>query len=1217
MRGSPMGTDMKPEAAHGRDQPDQAPGPAQQRHDAGGAGSVDARGAMGVQVGDGNFQINYRYQLTLTDGVAPPPIVGICGVIDSPYRGLRAFGERDAAFFFGRETATTAVLERMSRQLNGMDLLMISGVSGAGKSSLLQAGVLARLRGEGLASAPGAASWPCLVLTPTHAPLDELAVRVASLTGADAVGMRRELEASPAGFALTARQAALAGLARQAGKPDGPGPAQPRLLLVVDQFEQLFTQCPDEEQRRAFISALHASATASPGQAPAALVLLGVRADFEARCADYPLLADPVQDRYLVTSMTDRQLRLAITEPAKKAGSRVNGDLVEVLLSEVNTRHPALGPALAGPGMVSGAGVLPLLSHALDQAWRNRAGDALTLADYERTGGIEGAVADSAERAYRTLTPDQRAVSRQIFTRLTATSSDGADTADRATRAELSAGRTAAGVRDVEAVLEAFAAERLLTLAADTVEISHEILLTAWHLLRDTWLAETHADRIVRTRLDNVAADWERSSRDRSYLYSGSLLQTATETVARIRADPARYPPVTQTETNFLAASDRARQRTARRRQRLIVSLVVLVVGLAAVAAAAIRAQYAAARERDDTLSASLIAQSGSALTSTNPALAKLESVAAWRLAPSSAQAYNAMLNAARLPGIAVLADEKGAVSSVAFSPDGKILAIGDRDGTVRLWDLATGRPLGSSLSSRDGPVGAVAFSPDGRTLAVGVEGYDSADAVLLWDVRTRRRIDNVLRLPSGAGFGSMAFSPDGATLVVAPSTVTPDGAVGNPAQLWQVATHRRVADVITRTSGNTYGGSDIAGSVAFSPDGKTLALGGMDGRASNNDGAAWLWNVANRHQIGRALLTGGSAVTSVAFSPNDKTLALGGGKGTGSSVTGAVWLRNVATGRQIGRTLLTGGGAVTSVAFSRSGAILATGGDDGTARLWDVASHRQIGNALSNGGGAVTSVAFSPDGAILASGDEDGTAGLWDVTTAINISAGTPVIGVPGTASSVAFSPDGKTLATGVGRRDGQGEVWLRDVATGHQLGTPLATRGAVTSVAFRHSGSILATSTGSVTTDSTGSGGVQVWKLATHRQIGSIANGGSMAKGTLSAASSVAFGHDGTILAVGGDSSVSAGYGTVWLWNVAAGHEIANLRITVGQVTSVAFRPHSMIVAARRLHRHQRQLRRSGVAAEWGYRPSARPRFGHRRRRGHLGSVQPPRHDPGYRRG
>jgi len=215
----------------------------------------------------------------------------------SPYRGLSVFGEQDAPFFFGREAATAQVLDRMARLLTGAGLLVVSGVSGAGKSSLLRAGILPRIRAAGLAGAPGAASWPCLVFTPTRAPLDELALQVAAPAGADAAAVRRELEAHPEGFALTARQAATA---RARGLAEGPGAAhdqwQRRLLLVVDQFEELFTQCADESQRRAFITALHAAAATAhgPGQAPAALVVLGGRADFEARCADYPHLAGPV-----------------------------------------------------------------------------------------------------------------------------------------------------------------------------------------------------------------------------------------------------------------------------------------------------------------------------------------------------------------------------------------------------------------------------------------------------------------------------------------------------------------------------------------------------------------------------------------------------------------------------------------------------------------------------------------------------------------------------------------------------------------------------------------------------------------------------------------------------------------------------------------------------------------------------------------------------------
>src|SRR5262245_11883950 len=179
--------------------------------------------------------------LAAADGVGPQP----GAVTGSPYRGLAVFEEQDAAFFFGREAAAIALLERMSRLLAGAGLLVVSGASGAGKSSLLRAGVLPRIRADGLAAAPGAASWPCLVFTPTRAPLDELAVRVGLLAGADAAAVRRELEADPAGFALTARQAALAwpagpavDLAGPARNRDRPPPQQRRLLLVVDQFEE-------------------------------------------------------------------------------------------------------------------------------------------------------------------------------------------------------------------------------------------------------------------------------------------------------------------------------------------------------------------------------------------------------------------------------------------------------------------------------------------------------------------------------------------------------------------------------------------------------------------------------------------------------------------------------------------------------------------------------------------------------------------------------------------------------------------------------------------------------------------------------------------------------------------------------------------------------------------------------------------------------------------
>ena len=1098
-------------------------------------------------------------------------------VIESPYRGLKAFTERDAAFFFGRETATAAVQERMSRLAAGTSLLVVSGVSGAGKSSLLQAGVLPQVQKAGLAGAPGAASWPCLVLTPTRAPLDELALRVALLAGADAAAVRRELEADPGGFALTARQAALVPRRgpgtmpeRPAGQDQSPPPER-RLLLVVDQFEQLFTLCADEAQRRAFIAALHAAATPGRGadQVPAGLVVLGVRADFEARCADYPQLADAVQDRYLVTAMTERQLRMAITEPARKAGSSVDDNLVEVLLSEARAGQPG----------AFGAGVLPLLSHALDQAWRCRSKNALTLADYERTGGIEGAVAGSAQRAYDGLTPAQQTLARQIFTRLTATSSEGIDTADRATRAELTDGKSAAEAQDVAHVLEAFAAQRLLTLAAGTVEISHEILLTAWPLLRDTWLAETHTDRIVRTRLHNTAAEWAHHNRDPSYLYRGSLLLAATGTAARITAEPARHLPLSQTERDFLRASDRIHRRRRRGRQAALAFLVVLVIGLASATLLAVRASRQAAHQRDIALSRQLIGQSQLA-SATNPVLSKLLSIAAWRL-NSSGDARYAMLAAATRPGMAALNDHAGAVRSVAFSPNGATLASAG-DGTVQLWNVATYQPIGSLLPTRVGRLSSVAFNPNGKTLATGgADGY-----IRLW---SRFKRDQLTALNAAAGssqVSSVAFSPDGNTLAAGSGdgkvrlwdtatatyrhtatlnrhdgsifsvafsqhrTMLAAGTAKGSVELWRMITNKQFTP-LAQLSGNagtiysvafdphdnTLAAGTAAGtvelwritskrfiplrpltgdagtvySVTFSPNGNTLATG-------NADGTVQLWNVAIRQRI--ATFTGAAGtVYSVTFSPNGNTLAAG-------SATGTVQLWNVPTSHPVGRPLPSLNGVITAVTLSPHGDTLATGNASGTVQLWNVPKSRLTDRSLGSANGGITAVALSADGKTVAASNHNGTVYLWDAHTGHPVGRLRPRSG----AISLALSPDGTTLATG--NADSTVQLW--DVQTGHPVGRLQPTAEAF-SLAFSPDGTTLATGNADHT--------VQLWDVHTGHPVGRPL--------AALAVPAVAFSLDGKTLATGNAD------GTVQLWDIATHQPITTLTSHADEVYSVAFSP------------------------------------------------------------
>jgi len=524
-----IGDDRDPDGGVGG--PADEPEPATRR-------SVDVRAAQEVQVGDHSTQVIYSYRGTWTDGVVPAPLIGVTGEVESPYRGLGWFSEQDAPFFFGRDSAIEEVLQRLSQRVQQPGILMISGVSGAGKSSLVRAGVIPRIRGQGLAGTPQAYAWPCLLLTAGHSPADELAVAIAQLFDLDPATVRRELNDDPAGFAVTAAHAA-----RTLSTPD-PGDTG-GLVLVVDQFEQVFTQCPDPTQRHRFITALHAAATTHHADTTV-LVVLVVRADFETRCSDYEELVDAIQHHYLVTAMTERQLRMAITEPAKQAGSRVDDELADQLLREVRTY---ITDSTARVTERSVAGVLPLLSYALDRTWRLRAGDRVTMRDYERSGGLEGAVAESAHRAYTSLTPPQRDLARRVFTRLVVSGSDGTDTADRVHHNGLSW----KGIEDsdVDAVLAAFTDERLLTLGADTIEISHEVLLSTWPLLRDTWLAETRENRAVCARLRAAAAEWERHGRDPAYLYSGSVLDTAATTANHVAADPGRYPPLSESDTDM------------------------------------------------------------------------------------------------------------------------------------------------------------------------------------------------------------------------------------------------------------------------------------------------------------------------------------------------------------------------------------------------------------------------------------------------------------------------------------------------------------------------------------------------------------------------------------------------------------------------------------------------------------------------------------------
>src|SRR6516225_7788117 len=321
-----------------------------------------------------------------------------------PYLGLVPFEERDARLFYGRDELADRLVRRLAEGLDGSGILLVAGESGSGKSSLLRAGLLPRLAAGALS--PGSERWPRRVIRPAASPLRELAIHLAEMAGADPVSVYWSLSAAPEEAPMLAEQAARIATGRGADPGSGgPAAAPPRVVLVVDQFEELFTAGEgadaDAVERKAFVTALDAVATlpAGPYRLPPALVVVAVRADYLGHLiADPPLKAALDAGPFTVGPMSEAELRLAVTGPAAEAGLAVEPALVEAVSAELRE----------GAGGRLGSGVMPLMSQAMAATWECREGSALTLRAYRRAGGVADAVNRSAQAAYDALTSAQQ-----------------------------------------------------------------------------------------------------------------------------------------------------------------------------------------------------------------------------------------------------------------------------------------------------------------------------------------------------------------------------------------------------------------------------------------------------------------------------------------------------------------------------------------------------------------------------------------------------------------------------------------------------------------------------------------------------------------------------------------------------------------------------------------------------------------------------------------
>jgi len=1039
-----------------------------------------------------------------------------------PYLGLKSYGERDSAVFYGREELT-AELTGWLTGLQQKGVLIVTGASGAGKTSLLHAGLLPTLqRGEQVS---GSDRWPRYTLIPAVDPLAQFAQILASL-GDDHPGqIAEQLAAVPQAANVVVRQA-LDRYALRSGWTAGYG----RLVLVIDQFETFFDLDLDERQAQDYLTALQSAAcpTELDGPPPA-VIAVAIRSDRYDECIDDPVLSEAVKARpaFPVRPMDEDGLRRAIIRPAKKAGRDIEDGLVEDILDDI-----------AG---VPRDGVLPLLSEAMRVTWNKSTGSQLTREGYRKGGGVRGAVREGADTVYASLSSGQQKLARDILISMTEIRDD------RHIRRAITLRRIGDAhpgeEAEVNAVLDALRASRLIVIGAD-VQIVHDVLLEAWPRLKD-WIGEDLRNFMAHRQFQDDAYLWTDHGEQRDFLYQGIRLVGLTEAMTRWPKD--RYP-LTAAERRFLTASKRAGTRRTFRRRLLAGTLALLAAVSAAAAVIASRADAIADQQRQAAFAGQFAATS-QALDPVNPIDAALLAAGAWEEDSKSPQARLSMLDILAQPVRAVFNGTGGSpIKAVAFSPNNDVLATagrtivlwdtatnrpvgppvtvpggavalafnnagtavvtGDDDGTARIWDVSTGREIGQPIMAGTGPVSSVAFSPDANLLATA----DSDGTTRLWDTGTGREFGHALidggQVLPGEPVTEVAFSPDGRLLV----TASRDGT----ARLWDVPTQQQFGRTMADTGVITSNLPMVA--AAFSPSGNTLATADRGGTLS-------LWNVATQRLNGPQM-TAEASVNGLAFSPDGRSLAVADEVGTAE-----IW--DVAT-RSLKSPLYPAylAGTMSALTFSPSSTLLATVTGDGSVWLWDLARFSTVAPPVNVG----TGKAISLDARTVAGVDSDGTVQLWNLET--DRTGVTIPVGETGGVSAMALSPDGQILATG--GDDGMAQLW--NARTGQPIGKAItvSTTAAVAALTFSPDGHTLATG------DENGI--VRLWNAATGRASQQVPGGPA-------AVNSLTFNPHGTLLAI------TYTHWQLRLWDTVT-HRLTATRISLA-VDGAAFNAQGTVLA------------------------------------------------------
>jgi WD40 repeat protein/DNA-binding SARP family transcriptional activator len=906
-------------------------------------------------------------------------MVGEC-----PYRGLSPFREADAPFFFGREAFTEPLAQAVRTRLI---VAVIVGSSGSGKSSAVFAGLLPRLREEG--------DWLITDFRPGVQPFHTLAAALLPILEPGLSETDRLVETRKLADALRERRVPLYNVVERAlDKSTGSN----RLLLLVDQFEELYSLCPEPEVRRCFVDLLLAAVEAVEERRDSPFVLLlTMRADFMGQAVAYRPFADALQETALILGpMTREELRAAIERPADMQGAALEAGLVDRLLDDVGEEP----------------GNLPLLEFALTLLWERLDYGWMTHRAYEEIGRVEGALARYAEEVYGALAEGEREGARRVFVQLVQPGERTEDTRRLATRAELG--------EENWALVQHLADRRLVvtgrekTTGSETVEVVHEALIQRWGQLQD-WMEEDRAFRTWQERLRAALGQWQTMGQDEGVLLRGAPLAEAEGWLAE------REGELSTGEKAFIQTSVELRERreTERERRRrwifvglaagLIVALVLALLAVSQWQRAEAEARRAETEEQQALVQAS-IGLAGQALLelegpsperSVPLALELLESY------PYTWQAEQALGQAVLGSRLRLTLQHEAQVNAAQWSPDGTRIVTGGGDGTARVWDASASSPTYGeellTISGHQGAVESVMWSPSGdRILTAG--GEDRTAKV--WDASA-----------SSPTYGEELLKLTGHTDVVYSARWSPDGtrivtASDDRAKIWDAsASSLRYGEVLLTLPGPS-GWATM--SAVWSPSGEHILT-------THGDDTAMVWDAsASSPTYGDPLLTlSGHTSTVMAGSWSSDGLHI-----VTASLDGTAKVWDATTGAEI--VTLSGHKAeVWAVAWSSDGLHIVTGSGDGTVKVWDAsASSPTYGGeiiSLIAHTSDVYGVAWSPDGDQIVTVSWDGTAKVWNLDPTYLTTTDSPgVVSWKG----VAWSPQGDRVSRGF-LNDSTGKVW------------------------------------------------------------------------------------------------------------------------------------------------------------------------------------------------